>query len=155
MSNTPDTAVPDSLDGSLRRFLDALLDPKHQSLIAMLAEDAVMEFPYALPTSHKRLEGKNAIVGFLAQFEDFLILREITSVTTHRTTNPHIAILEYEGAGESLQTSRAYRQKYITVLTFRDGLICHWKDYWNPVSVLAATGDLDQPIRKVVMDLTK
>jgi hypothetical protein len=68
-------------------------------------------------------------------------LRE--SIKPHQTINPDVAVLEYEGTGKAVQTGRSYQQKYITVLTFREGRISHWKDYWNPMSVLSATGKSD------------
>lgn len=146
MPNKPNAAASTALDASLKRFLDALLDSTHEDLIAMLAVDAVMEFPYAFASSPQRLEGKAEIVKFLTRFESFLVLRDIELVRAHHTTDANIAILEYEGFGESVKAGRPYRQKYITVLTFRDGQILYWKDYWNPIPVLAATGDLSASI---------
>jgi ketosteroid isomerase-like protein len=64
-------------------------------------------------------------------------------IKAHHTTNADVAILEYEGRSGIVQAKRPYLQKYIAVLTFRDGLKAHWKDYRNPKNVLAAMGDAD------------
>ena len=133
--------MPAPLDAKLQNFLDNLISSKHHDLLEMLTEDAVMEFPYHLPTTPTQLVGKQEIAKFFAGFGDFLTLDEIRPVAAHQTGNPDVAILEYEGMGKATQTGRPYQQKYITVLTFRDRRIAHWKDYWNPVSVLAATGE--------------
>ena len=133
--------MPAPLDAKLQNFLDNLVSSKHHDLLEMLTEDAVMEFPYHLPTTPTQLVGKQEIAKFFAGFGDFLTLDGIRPVAAHRTDDPDVAILEYEGTGKATQTGRPYQQKYITVLTFRDGRIAHWKDYWNPVSVLAATGE--------------
>lgn len=134
----------------VKTFLEGLLDSEHEALITLLADDAVMEFPYALPNSVTRLDGRPEIVKFLSWFRDFLQLTEVKHVATHWTANLTVIILEYEGAGRIVQTGRSYHQKYISVLTVRDGRISHWKDYWNPVSVLVATGDLSSVIGKSV-----
>ena len=68
---------------------------------------------------------------------------EICLVAEHQTTNPNAAILEYEGTGKATQTEWPYLQKYITVLTFREGRISHWKDYWNPVNVVLNASSID------------
>jgi hypothetical protein len=61
-----------------------------------------------------------------------------------RLPNPNVAVLEVEGRGKAVQTGRPYVQQHITLLTFRDGRISHWKDYWNPMNVLTATAEPDQ-----------
>ena len=127
------------LDAKLRNFLTNLVSSKHHDLLEMLTEDAVMEFPYHLPTTPTQLVGKQEISKFFAGFGDFLTLDKIRLVAAHQTADPDVAILEYEGAGQATQTGKPYQQQYITVLTFRNGRIAHWKDYWNPVSVLNAT----------------
>ena len=66
---------------------------------------------------------------------------EFRLVAAHQAINPDAAVLEYAGTGKAVQTGRCYQQKYITVLIFRDGRISHWKDYWNPFSVLIAIGE--------------
>ena len=62
---------------------------------------------------------------FFSAFGDFLTVDEILLVAAHQTTNPNVAVLEFEGRGKATQTGRPYLQKYITVLTFRDGRISH------------------------------
>jgi ketosteroid isomerase-like protein len=133
--------MPESIDARLRQFLSNLVSRKHTDLLEMLTEDAVMEFPYHPPTTPAQLVGKHEIVQFYSGFGDFLTLHETRLVAAHQTTTPNVAILEYEGISWATQTERPYLQKYLTVLTFRQGRISHWTDYWNPVSVLNATGE--------------
>ena len=131
-----------TLDPKLQRFLANVVNAKHRELLEMLTEDAVIEFPYHLPTTPTRLGGKQEIVSFFSGFGDFLVLDATHLIAAHQTADPQVAILEYEGTGTATQTGKPYQQTYITVLTFRDEQISHWKDYWNPLSVLAATGAL-------------
>jgi uncharacterized protein len=136
--------MSNSIKAGLQRFMANVVNSKHKELLEMMTEDAVMEFPYHLPTTPAQLVGKSEIVRFFSGFGDFLVLDETRLIAAHETANPSVGILEYEGKGKATKTGRPYLQKYITVLTFRDGLISHWKDYWNPVSVLNATSESDQ-----------
>ncbi len=128
-----------SITARLTQFLTNVINSKHSDLMEMLTDDAVIEFPYHLPTTPAQLVGKPEIERFFAGFGDFLVLEEIRPIAAHETADPNVGILEYEGFGKATKTERPYRQRYITVLTFRNGQIRHWKDYWNPMSVLDAT----------------
>ncbi len=130
-----------SIAASLAQFLANVVNSKHRELLEMLSEDAEMEFPYHLPTTPAQLVGKPEIERFFAGFGDFLVLEETRLIAAHETADPNVGILEYEGQGKAAKTGRPYRQKYITVLTFHNGKIRHWKDYWNPMSVLDATSE--------------
>ena len=125
----------------LMHFLTNVINSKHSDLLEMLTDDAVIDFPYHLPTTPAQLVGKPEIERFFAGFGDFLSLEETHLIAAHQTADQNVGILEYEGKGKATKTGRPYRQKYITVLTFRNGQILHWKDYWNPVSVLDATSE--------------
>ena len=132
--------MTESLDPKLQHFLDNLVSSKQSALMEMLTEDAIMDFPYAPPTRTAQLVGKQEIAQFFSSFGDFLILDDVHLVAAHQTTDPNVAIVEMEGRGKYTQTGRPYFQKYISVLTFRNGQIAHWKDYWNPSNV-SATGE--------------
>lgn len=135
--------MPERIDDKLQHFLSNLVSSKHPDLMEMLTEDAIMEFPYHLPTTPTQLVGKQEIVKYFAGVGNLMIFDEFRLAAAHQTINPDVAVLEYEGTGKAVQTGRSYQQKYITVLTFRDGRISHWKDYWNPISVLNAIGESD------------
>lgn len=135
--------MPESLDTKMQDFLSNLVSSKHLTLLEMLTEDAVIEFPYHPPTMPSQVTGKQQIERHFASLVDIVSINEIRLVATHQTTNPNVAVLEYEGEGKAVKTGRHYLQQYITVLTFRDGQISHWKDYWNPVNVANAIGGSD------------
>ena len=135
--------MPERIDDKLHHFLSNLVSSKHPDLMEMLTEDAVMEFPYHLPTTPTQLVGKQEIVKYFAGIGNLMTFQEFRLVAAHQTINPNVAVLEYEGTGKAVQTGRSYQQQYITVLTFRDGRISHWKDYWNPISVVNAIGESD------------
>ena len=127
----------------LHDFLVNLVSTKHHALLEMLTDDAVIEFPYHLPTMAPAIRGRQVIVKYFSDLENLVTIENITPIAIHQTSTPAVAILEYEGEGTAVESKRKYRQRYITVLTFRDQQIVHWKDYWNPLSVTEAIGNLD------------
>jgi len=49
-------------------------------------------------------------------------------------------VLEYASEGHVVGTGRLYSNRYISVLTLRDGEVVHWRDYLDPVAVFDAIG---------------
>jgi ketosteroid isomerase-like protein len=106
----------------------------------MMADDAVMEFPYAPPGGVQRLVGRAALTEHLRGFADILAIEQMTEPTVHRTQEPGVVILEFGCIGRGVKTGQPYNQVYISVIKLRDGRIVHYRDYWNPLLVIAAVG---------------
>jgi len=104
----------------------------------MLAEDAVMEFPYALPGSIKRLNGKANIAKYMEQVSGRLQIERFAPPVIHPT--PDGFVLETSCEGVATHTGKPYNQRYISVITLRDGHIARYRDYWNPMVALEAMG---------------
>jgi ketosteroid isomerase-like protein len=51
-----------------------------------------------------------------------------------------VVMLEYEVHGESVQTGRPYNNRFVSVVTIKDGKVTHWRDYLDPVAVFDAAG---------------
>ena len=64
-----------------------------------------------------------------------------TDVEMHQTLDPDTLIVEFAGRGRTAASGKSYEQRYISVVRMRDGKIAHYKDYWNPLAVLAAFGN--------------
>lgn len=134
---------PDSLAGfsaMLKRALSPLLDPEANDFAAMMAEDGVMEFPFAPPDSVQRLVGRAAVATHVARLSEVLALDRVGEPVIHRTQDAGLVILEFEASGRVLGSGRPYQQRYISVITLRDGRIQRYLDYWNPLIVLDALG---------------
>jgi ketosteroid isomerase-like protein len=127
-----------TVDEVLETFLASAATPS--TLINLIADDAVIEFPYALPDRLQKLTGKQEIVPYFMALKDTIAIDEMRRVAVHRTTDPNIVIVQSEGKGHAVQTGQTFEQKYISVLSFRDGLLVRVQDYWNPFTVFAALG---------------
>ena len=117
----------------------SLMSKGVQTWVDLLAEDAVVEFPYASSTPG-RLEGKEAIYKYikdaLAQMQGLMF----TNVRVYPTTNPNILWAEFHGESVIVPTGRYYQQDYALRLETREGKIVHYREYWNPMSAIKAWG---------------
>ncbi len=123
-----------TIDEVLEILLSTAATPA--TMLKFLADDAVIEFPYALPDRPQKLTGKQEIVPYFSALEGRIALDEIRRGTVHKTNNP----ISSSCKGHMVQTGQPFEQKYITVFTFRDGLVVHLQDYWNPFTIFTALG---------------
>ncbi|WP_233999884.1 nuclear transport factor 2 family protein [Porphyrobacter sp. TH134] len=128
-----------SFSAMLRSALGDRIDPGACSFTDMLAEHAVMEFPYAPPGLPVRLDGRDAIARHLEMAASLIAFDRMGEPDVHPSTDPGMVILEFEGFGHGVATGDPYDQRYISVIRTQGGRIVHYRDYWNPIAVLRAT----------------
>lgn len=117
------------------RALQLLLDKDMAGFAGLWAEDGVMEFPFA-PTGYPaRLEGRAAIEDYLRDYPKMLDIQGFPVQVVHQSTNPDVAVVEFDAEGVVVATGKPYRFSYIAVITVRDGEIVSYRDYWNPLYV--------------------
>ena len=124
----------------LREGLGTRLAQDAESLLDMIAEDCVFEFPYAPPGFISRLEGRNALERYLLALPDLIRIDSFFDLRVSEMADPDKVVLEFRGSGEG-RTGAPYDQKWLSVIETRDGRIVHYTDYWDPRIVLAAAGD--------------
>lgn len=123
----------------LKHLGQASPDPNADT--SFYAEDVIAEFPYA-PEGHTReLQGVEAVVAFMRRIPTFAEGFALGEPTIHATDEGFIA--EYSGDATFKSTGRSYAQDYVSVITVRDGRIAKIREYYDPVRVLRAIGDLD------------
>jgi uncharacterized protein len=122
----------------LRETLDARLHPDAHSYVEMLAEDGVVEFPYAIPGLPQRVEGRAALAAHLDRIAGMIEFTRFADIVKHETSDPDVVILEFSGHGRSVESGEPYEQRYVSVIMIRDGYIVRYQDYWNPVAALRA-----------------
>jgi ketosteroid isomerase-like protein len=106
----------------------------------LLADDAVVELPFAPPGRPTRFEGREPFLAFAgpqraafpARFE------EVRNVVVHDTADPEVIVVEYELAGTVTTTGRPASAPFIGVLRVRDGKIAAWREYQHTAAITAA-----------------
>jgi uncharacterized protein len=138
--------TPKTIDEAVKFLVDNLTTPGWDNLLDLLADDAVIEFPFAPAERPAKLTGKQEILPYFAALRDHMRLDEVRLIATHKTTDPSVVILQLEGKGQNIRNGRTVEMKYVEFLTFRDGLIVRMQDYWNPlVGILALGGTVSLP----------
>ncbi|MCX4609133.1 nuclear transport factor 2 family protein [Streptomyces mirabilis] len=132
MSNTP------SAVNLLRRSLDTFLAKDMKAWTDLCADDVVAEFPFAPEGAPARIEGREALFDYLRGYPDVIDVREIPAMRVYPTDDENVAIAEWSVKGSVVSNGNPYNMSYATFVTFRDGLIVNYREYWNPQVFLKA-----------------
>ena len=124
----------------LRHSLDLFLAKDMEGWSLLCADDVVAEFPFAPEGSPRRLEGRGALYGYLRNYPSAIDVRSIPHLRIYPTKDPDVAIAEWSSSGEVLANGNAYEMRYATFVTFRDGLIVSYREYWDPLAFMQAMG---------------
>ncbi len=111
----------------------------------LLAEDAIMESPYAAVGMPQRLEGKPAVYNHVKEGMTQMSNLTFTNVRKYPTPDPNVMWAEYHGEAIVPATGRRYQQDYVTRLEIRNGKIVNFGNYFNPNATMYAFGMSDTP----------
>jgi uncharacterized protein len=119
----------------------ALVTRDHSRWLALFAEDAVVEFPYAPALGRpSRLDGKAAIDAYFRPYSREVLQLTFSDVRLYPTTDPSIALGEAHASARIASTGRDYEQDYVVILATKNGLISRYREYWNVLPASAAFG---------------
>lgn len=121
-----------------QRALNTFLTKDMKAWTDLCADDVVAEFPFAPAGSPSRIEGREALYEYLRGYPDLIDVREIQTTQIYTTDDPDVAIVEWSVAGSVVTNGNPYNMRYATFITFRDGLIANYREYWNPQVFLEA-----------------
>jgi ketosteroid isomerase-like protein len=137
MASLPAPGALDVLD----RMRDAAITRSAAAMSRVYATDAVHEFPFARPGVPARMEGLDAIMGFIAAFWASTPLRyeRYRTIAIHGASDPDTIVVEQEVEGTS-STTGSFVLPNVMVIKTRHGQIAHVRDYASLPAVEAATG---------------
>lgn len=141
----PEAARPGEV---LRRLMHGISNRTWQELHTFYAEDAVVEYPFALPAP-TRLEGREAIREYFAVVARTPLDLQARNFVVHETSDPEVVIAEWEYAGLVTTTGRSFRVSNIQVSRVRDGQIVASRDYHNHVILAEVTGRLPRLVSAI------
>lgn len=116
----------------LRNSLDAFLAKDMKGWSELCAEDVVAEFPFAPEGSQARFEGKEALYAYLKDYPSYIDVKSLPALKVYGTNDENTAIAEWSASGVVIGNGNPYEMSYATFVTFRDGLIVNYREYWNP-----------------------
>ncbi len=101
--------------------------------------------PSCRPTASERLQGLDgrvAIFEYLRNYPKIIDVHEIDSLEIYPTDRPDTVIGEWSVKGQVIPNGNAYNMSYATFVTVRDGSIVNYREYWNPLALAQALGDV-------------
>jgi uncharacterized protein len=110
---------------------------------SLLADNAVIEIPFAAPGRPRRFCGREEFLAFARAGRASLVrFEECRELAIHETADPEVIVVEYELSGTVTTTGRRAAAPFIGVLQVRDGQITRWREYQDAVAIAHALGQL-------------
>jgi ketosteroid isomerase-like protein len=102
----------------------------------LLTEDVVCDWPYPpMADGPSELRGRETMEAFfsggMSSFDPYRY--EITRV--FELVDPDRIIAEYHSNSRFKPSGAPYRNDYLGIFEFQNGLVCYWREYINPVAV--------------------
>ena len=132
---------PDSPRAVVERLLDGIARGDWSQLHELYADDAVVEYPFALPAP-SRVEGREALRRYFAGVVRLGLELGVRDVTIHETADPEVVVVEYGYDLRAAATGRSARVANIQVTRVRGGLIAESRDFHDHVAMADAVGRL-------------
>lgn len=134
-----DTNFTESTDLERRERTSATLDRALRHLVehdmaafaALWAPEGTMEFPIAGDGWPARLEGREAVTGYLEHYTEAVDVRSIVSQTRHPGLDPETVVVEFVLDGVGVPTQRPFRMAYLALVTVGEEGITSYRDYWS------------------------
>ena len=146
-----DTEQPVSPRVTVERFLQVTISDRPGDLADFYAPSVVIEMPFAAKALHPaRIETTREELR--QRFAAGASVRRYTAldnVRIHETTDPETVIVEYELNGVMVATGDPFRLIVAMVLTIRDGLIVHSRDYTDPIAGARLLGRVPQLVAEL------
>jgi hypothetical protein len=131
---------------TVERLLHATLSPDPGDIAGCYAPAVVIEMPFATaPLYPARIETTREELR--ARFRAGATVRRyqrLSDVVIHETADPEVVIAEYRLHGELTQTGQPFSQRFVMVITVRDGQIVHSRDYTDPINGARMLGKLPE-----------
>jgi uncharacterized protein len=111
----------------------------------MHAEDVVVEYVITVPDYPRSIVGRDALAELYANYGDSIVQSGSSEVYRYYDPDKSVVVLEYTMHGTVVSTGAPYVNRFISVITIRDRKIVHWRDYLDPLAVIAAFGNGPAP----------
>jgi uncharacterized protein len=111
----------------------------------MHAQDVVVEYVITVPDYPRRIVGRDALAELYANYGDSIVQSGSSEVYRYYDPEKSVVVLEYTMHGTVVSTGAPYVNRFVSVITIRDREIVHWRDYLDPLAVIAAFGNGPAP----------
>lgn len=125
-----------------QRLRELLAANDREGFAELMAPGGTIEWPFRGPGAPARLEGRDAIRGYVGRSSLARLLRfvDVRPDAIHDTGDPEVLVVESTTIGEVVESGRRFELPAIAVLRIRNGEIVTYRDYANPLAAAEATG---------------
>jgi uncharacterized protein len=128
------------------QLLQAIISPDPGTAADCYAGDVVIEMPFApaalypsrIQTTREELRARFRAGAAVRRYQ------RLSDTAIYETTDPGVVIAEYQMHGEFTQTGEPFTQRFLMIMTIRDGHITHSRDYTDPISGARLLGKLPE-----------
>ncbi len=106
------------------------------TVLALLADEFVLELPFRSDGGPRRLHGENAL-AFVAGLAKLLSELNFTDVVVHGALPSGLIVAEYASNGLT-RSGRGYLNRYVAFFAVTHGRIEVWREYFDPTVVAEA-----------------
>ena len=138
IADLADFAALDPFFRIIEQGLGGLVEPGH--FFDVLAEDITIDYVVTVPGYPPHIEGRAAVAELYRPYGTTIILDRCFDLAVYHDATKGVVVLEYASEGRVVATGHPYSNRYISVLTLREGEVVHWRDYLDPVAVFDALG---------------
>ena len=93
-----------------------------------------------MPEYPPRIVGRDNLIEVYRGYQSVFFLDRCFDLRVHRADDATVT-LEYASEGRAVVTGRPYGNRYISVVTISDRKIVGWRDYLDPLRVIAALAE--------------
>jgi uncharacterized protein len=116
----------------VRGALGDLVDGEH--FFDVVAEDLVYEVLYDFPGWPRIIQGRVDLMAQFRGYVDNIELRSADRLTTHKTDDSRVVVIEYEVHGTILATGVKYNNRFCSIIKIEGRKIAHWRDYMDSLA---------------------
>jgi uncharacterized protein len=120
----------------IEQGLAGLVDGEH--FFDSLADDVVFDFVITVPDYPRHVVGRDNIIELYRGYGSTFFLDKCDDLRVHHSPSTSTVVLEYSSHGQVVATGHPYGNRYISVVTIKDRKVTQWRDYLDPLRVVAA-----------------
>lgn len=141
-----DTALRAANIALVRAYIDGINAWDFDGMRALMAPDFVFEQMFAPPGMRKRYEGRDALLDFQRSLVGTIRTENLHDVAADTlASDPGVVIATYRSDMKLADPRQTYRNEYICRFTVRDGLITHFREYFDGCVLVESFGGTITP----------
>jgi ketosteroid isomerase-like protein len=117
---------------TVKTLFDAVSIADGQAARPLLADDILMELPFAIPPFPPAKSGGDAIASGINGASQIFTSFRLTPLTFYPSPETNSIIVEVESEGQ-LTKGGTYSNQYVFIFKFTNNKIVLWKEYFNPL----------------------